>query len=80
MTALGFELINVDDSSLETHQVYRSKLPHGWLVVLNCGSTITFVPFAEDGTGWGKNDNQLMQSTAQPLFGLSGELSPIKPS
>lgn len=30
----------------------RHKLPHGWLVYgLEC-----FIPFAEDGTGWGKND------------------------
>jgi hypothetical protein len=37
---------------------YRQKLPHGWLVTINSGygEGITFVPFAEDGTGWGKND------------------------
>ena len=29
---------------------YRTKLPHGWLVM------DAFVPNAEDGTGWGKND------------------------
>ena len=32
----------------------RIKLPHGWLCVDGGGGG--FVPFAEDGTGWGKND------------------------
>ncbi len=32
----------------------RLKLPHGWLVWMDNGDP--FVPFAEDGTGWGKND------------------------
>lgn len=32
----------------------RYKLPHGWLIY---GKEIPcFIPFAEDGTGWGKND------------------------
>ena len=39
----------------------RTKLPHGWLVsnaMWNAeGIGSTFVPFAEDGTGWGPNDD-----------------------
>ena len=80
MTALGFELINVEDSSLERHQVYRSKLPHGWLVVLNQGSTLTFVPFADDGTGWGKNDMQAAVAPKNTLFCLTAEPASSDPS
>ena len=33
----------------------RIALPHGWLVVVG-GGAVCFVPFADNGTGWGKND------------------------
>ena len=40
--------------------IFRSKVPHGWLVMTASGfpitAPITFIPFAEDGTGWGKAD------------------------
>ena len=32
----------------------RHKLPHGWIVRVGHGTT--FVPFAAEGTGWGKSD------------------------
>tara|TARA_Y100001934_G_scaffold204236_1_gene241088 strand:- start:1804 stop:2217 length:414 start_codon:yes stop_codon:yes gene_type:complete len=34
--------------------IWRYKLPHGWMLSVRNGGG--FVPFAEDGTGWGKND------------------------
>ena len=38
----------------------RYKLPHGWIVTLRMDSDDTnaaiFVPFAEHGSGWGKDD------------------------
>ena len=36
--------------------VQRIKLPHGWLVSMSVDGT-TFVPFADNGTGWGKDDD-----------------------
>jgi hypothetical protein len=41
-----------------TTVISRIKLPHGWVVVAGRlgGTGACFVPFAEDGTGWGKND------------------------
>ena len=80
MTGLGFERINVEDGSLETNEVYRSKLPHGWLVVLNLGSAVTFVPFSEDGTGWGKNDTSSRPSPHHSLFGLNTDPALAIPS
>lgn len=41
-----------NDNDEPTYYGFRLKLPHGWLV----GDEGAFVPFAEDGTGWGKND------------------------
>lgn len=40
------------DGPYEKRGSVRYKLPHGWLLA----SGKCFVPFAEDGTGWGKND------------------------
>ena len=49
------------DFPLEVHRApYRFKLPHGWLVPWTEG--VAFVPFAEDGTGWGKNDPASLRS------------------
>jgi len=45
-----YRLYNDEDET--TRNGFRQKLPHGWLV----GGEGIFVPFAEDGTGWGKND------------------------
>lgn len=41
----------------------RVRLPHGWLVTVWSGANsggepgTTFVPFAENGTGWGSGDD-----------------------
>jgi|TARA_B100001094_G_scaffold312700_1_gene349643 hypothetical protein len=32
----------------------RWKLPRGWLIYDS--DCMSFVPFSEDGTGWGRND------------------------
>ena len=42
---------------VKTDRFSRAKLPHGWLVYGGeDDKTPCFVPFAEDGTGWGPND------------------------
>jgi hypothetical protein len=35
--------------------ICRAKLPHGWLCSFGDGTT--FVPFGDNGTGWGKGDD-----------------------
>lgn len=38
----------------------RYKLPHGWLLLSEDYGT-AFIPFAEDGTGWGPSDSVCLQ-------------------
>ena len=38
----------------ESREVIRIKLPHGWLMPYDEG--VTFVPWGDNGTGWGPND------------------------
>ena len=47
------------DSLYLARYTMRAKLPHGWLIRVNddTGGGITFVPFAENGTGWGPDDD-----------------------
>ena len=49
------ELMN-DEGFCSITEYERMKLPHGWLVKDDNTNGLAFVPFAEDGTGWGKND------------------------
>tara|TARA_B110000495_G_scaffold196180_1_gene204694 strand:- start:222 stop:440 length:219 start_codon:yes stop_codon:yes gene_type:complete len=45
------------DTTGSLGRIGRLKLPHGWLLtVYKTDGGLTFVPFAENGTGWGKNE------------------------
>ena len=61
MAMLGTKENPVEVGEFQTRQtggytktVFRSKLPRGW--ILQGNNEYSFIPFAEDGTGWGKND------------------------
>ena len=58
MSMMGTEANKVEQGAVMTNgnprYIRRYKLPHGWMVNVRGGGG--FVPFAEDGTGWGKHD------------------------
>jgi hypothetical protein len=55
--------------TLQPPAYYRIKIPHGWLMkygqpreegstsgLADCAEALVYVPFAENGSGWGLND------------------------